>query len=230
MDHRRKGAASGASLASTKEAAETKKKLGLEVGNQFRGFGFKPVEPSEDRIRQKRRKSRQKRNKVAQAPIPGEREADFERVRAILARQFNQRASQLNQSHAKKKRMREKAKKEARAERAEWRGRHETSDRQERQLERLSFQPGIIEAERRALRRFDITGGDAVALGAKSSGWPEYKEVLKAKLVFLKKANIRRANEAASALNRMGFKTGSGQTWTPRLVNIAKKILFEKMD
>jgi hypothetical protein len=83
-----------------------------------------------------------------------------------------------------------------------------------------------IEAERRALRRIDFTGGDQVSLGSKSSGWPEYKEVLRTKLLFLKKAKFFHANEAASALNRMGFKTGSGQTWTPRLINLAKMVLF----
>jgi hypothetical protein len=44
--------------------------------------------------------------------------------------------------------------------------------------------------------------------------------------LFLRKARIGRADEAAAALNRMGFKTGSGQRWTPRLVNIAKRKLF----
>jgi hypothetical protein len=83
-----------------------------------------------------------------------------------------------------------------------------------------------IDAEKAALRRIEVTGGDEVALGCKSSGWPEFKELLKAKLLFLRKARIGRADEAAAALNRMGFKTGSGQRWTPRLINIAKMKLF----
>jgi hypothetical protein len=96
------------------------------------------------------------------------------------------------------------------------------------QSEGLYLQARQIEAERRALRRVEITGGDEVALGSKSSGWPEFKEALKEKLLFLKRANIRRADEAASALNRMGFKTGSGQRWTPRLITVAKMKLFER--
>lgn len=95
--------------------------------------------------------------------------------------------------------------------------------------EKVYLKAKQIEAERQALRRMEITGGDEVALGVKSSGWPEFKEVLKAKLLFLRKANIRRADEAASALNRMGFKTGSGQVWTPRLIKIAKvKVLASR--
>jgi hypothetical protein len=78
------------------------------------------------------------------------------------------------------------------------------------------------------LRRIEITGGDEVAIGSKSSGWSEFKVALKAKLLFLERANIRRADEAASALNRMGFKTGSGQHWTPRLIKVAKMKLFDR--
>jgi hypothetical protein len=86
-----------------------------------------------------------------------------------------------------------------------------------------------INAQKLALRRIEITGGDEVALGCKSSGWPQYRELLEAKLLFLRKANLGRADQAASALNRMGFKTGSGQPWTPRLINIAKIKLFGVM-
>lgn len=85
------------------------------------------------------------------------------------------------------------------------------------------------EAEKVALRRIEITGGDKVALGCKSSGWPEYQKTLRVKLAFLRDANLRRADEAAAALNRMGFKTGSGQQWTPRLVNVAKMLLLDAM-
>jgi hypothetical protein len=86
-----------------------------------------------------------------------------------------------------------------------------------------------INAEKLALRRIEITGGDEVALGCKSSGWPQFKEALVAKLLFLRKAKIGRADQAAAALNRMGFKTGSGQPWTPRLINIAKMKLLGVM-
>src|SRR5262245_58163569 len=95
-------------------------------------------------------------------------------------------------------------------------------ERSERQYREMEANLARIDAERAALRRIEITGGDEVALGCKSSGWLEYKEALKAKLLFLRKARIGRADEAAATLNRMGFKTGSGQPWTPRLINIAK--------
>lgn len=83
-----------------------------------------------------------------------------------------------------------------------------------------------IEAERQALRRIDITRGDNVSLGCNSSGWSEYQDILRARLLFLEKANITHADKAASTFNRMGFKTGSGQQWTPRLINVAKMKLL----
>ena len=58
-----------------------------------------------------------------------------------------------------------------------------------------------VHAEKLALRRIEITGGDEVALGCKSSSWPEFKEILAAKLLFLRKARIGRADHAAAALN-----------------------------
>jgi hypothetical protein len=83
-----------------------------------------------------------------------------------------------------------------------------------------------VNAEKSALRRIEITGEDEIALGCKSSSWPEFGKALLAKILFLRKANIGRADQAAAALNRMGFKTGSGQRWTPRLINVAKMKLF----
>ena len=102
----------------------------------------------------------------------------------------------------------------------------EASERSERLGQEVATNAMRVEAERRALRRIEITGGDEVALGCKSGGWPEFSEALRGKLLFLRRAKIVRADHAASALNRMGFKTGSGQNWTPRLINVAKMKLF----
>ena len=47
---------------------------------------------------------------------------------------------------------------------------------------------------------------------------------MKLKAYFEKshKAGHTKANDIAAFWNNMGFKTGSGSKWTPRLVNIAK--------
>jgi hypothetical protein len=70
----------------------------------------------------------------------------------------------------------------------------ERRERSERLYAEAKQDVARIAAERQALRRIEITGGDEVALGCKSSGWGEFKETLRAKLLFLNKANIRRAN------------------------------------
>lgn len=104
--------------------------------------------------------------------------------------------------------------------------RHVRDDSSEIQYQRVQQRIADQTAERAALRRMEITGGDETALGCKSSGWPEYKELLGTKLKGLASNNITRADQAAKVLNAMGFKTGSGQTWTPRLVNVAKFVMF----
>lgn len=81
-------------------------------------------------------------------------------------------------------------------------------------------------AEQDALRRFEVTGGDETAIGCKSSGWPEYKIVLTERLRGLAASKVTKADQSARVFNAVGFKTGSGQTWTPRLINVAKFLLF----
>jgi len=90
-------------------------------------------------------------------------------------------------------------------------------------------QVAVRAAEQEALRRIEITGGDETAIGCKPSGWPEYKIILSEKLRGLVINNITKADQSAKVLNTMGFKTGSGQLWTPRLINIAKFMLFDLM-
>ena len=63
----------------------------------------------------------------------------------------------------------------------------EASDGSEQLYAKAELKQEEIESERRALGRIDITGGDEVSLGFKSSGWAEFQEVLRAKLLFLKK-------------------------------------------
>jgi hypothetical protein len=191
-------------LATTAQAAARKKSLGQIVGKQIRGFGFKPVKSSEDGPPSAQMSERQKKKLIPNAPIPGEREADLDRIRAIRKRKF-----------ATKRSGSEKGRKHAR-----FRERAQSPDG-------LYLEAARIKAEQRALRRIVITREDELALGSKSSGWGQFKETLRSKLVFLKRANLGRADEAASALNRMGFKTGSGQLWTPRLINVAKMKLFD---
>lgn len=103
---------------------------------------------------------------------------------------------------------------------------HVRDDSSEIQYQRVQQRIADQTAERAALRRMEITGGDETALGCKSSGWPEYKELLATKLKGLASNNITRADQAAKVLSAMGFRTGSGQPWTPRLVNVARFVMF----
>ena len=104
-----------------------------------------------------------------------------------------------------------------------------TNNHSELLYEEVQQQAARKVAEQDALRKMEITGGDQTALGCKSSGWTEYKDLLALKLKGLTKANITKADQSAKVLNAMGFKTGSGQIWTPRLINVAKHILFDLM-
>src|SRR5437868_2025228 len=98
MGRKRDRTDSGGNLVSTGEAAARKKNLGQESGNQFRGFGFKPVEPVEGRIRQEQLTVSEKRKLIARAAIPGERDKDLERVRSMRKRQFKQKRSERKET------------------------------------------------------------------------------------------------------------------------------------
>jgi hypothetical protein len=84
----------------------------------------------------------------------------------------------------------------------------------------------IEDAERAALSRVVVMAGDEVALGCNSAGWPAFAEALRAKLQSLDKAKIP-TDRIAVIWNKNGFKTGAGQNWTPRLVEVAKKKILE---
>jgi hypothetical protein len=85
----------------------------------------------------------------------------------------------------------------------------------------------IEDAERAALGRVTVLAGDALALGCNSSRWPEFQDTLRARLVQLDTAKIVLADRIAAIWNKNGFKTGAGQQWTARLVDVAKKIIAE---
>lgn len=85
----------------------------------------------------------------------------------------------------------------------------------------------IDDAEQAALKRVDVLAGDAVALGCNSSGWPEFQDKLRARLLQLDKAKILLPDRIAAIWNKDGFKTGAGRQWTARLVEVAKKILID---
>jgi hypothetical protein len=84
----------------------------------------------------------------------------------------------------------------------------------------------IENAERAALSRVTVLAGDEIALGCNSSGWPAFKQTLQAKLDLLHKAKIP-PDRIAVIWNKDGFKTGAGQRWTPRLVEVAKVKISE---
>jgi len=92
------------------------------------------------------------------------------------------------------------------------------------ELERLQR---TIGAEQMALRRMEITNGDRIEIGLKSSGWSQYMKVLLSELSILRRCQIHGADRVASVWNRKGFKTGAGRVWTPRLVKIAQSLLKE---
>jgi hypothetical protein len=79
----------------------------------------------------------------------------------------------------------------------------------------------IDDAEKAALRRVTVLAGDEVALGCNSAGWPAFAETLRAKFQPLDTAKIP-TDRIAVIWNKNGFKTGAGQNWTPRLVEVAK--------
>jgi hypothetical protein len=85
----------------------------------------------------------------------------------------------------------------------------------------------IEDAERAALGRVTVLAGDALALGCNSSRWPEFQDTLRARLAQLDMAKIVLADRIAAIWNKNGFKTGAGQQWTARLVDVAKKIIAE---
>jgi hypothetical protein len=85
----------------------------------------------------------------------------------------------------------------------------------------------IEDAERAALGRVTVLAGDALALGCNSSRWPEFQDALRARLVQLDAAKIALPDRIAAIWNKNGFKTGAGQQWTARLVDVARKILAE---
>lgn len=85
----------------------------------------------------------------------------------------------------------------------------------------------IEDAERAALGRVTVLAGDAVALGCNSAGWVEFQDILRGRLTQLDAAKIVLADRIAAIWNKNGFKTGAGQQWTARLVDVAKKIIAE---
>ena len=99
----------------------------------------------------------------------------------------------------------------------------------EQQYEDMERKNATLVAEKLALRRIEVTGGDETALGCKSSGWVDYRELLIRKLRGLEGNKVTKADQASRILNITGFKTGSGQSWTPRLINVAKILLLGQM-
>jgi hypothetical protein len=85
----------------------------------------------------------------------------------------------------------------------------------------------IEDAERAVLGRVSVLAGDAVALGCNSSRWPEFQEALRAKFTQFDAAKVVLADRIAAIWNKNGFKTGAGQQWTARLVDVARKVLAE---
>ena len=77
------------------------------------------------------------------------------------------------------------------------------------------------EADRAALSRVTVLAGDEVALGCNSSDWAGFAELLREKFRALDAAKIEH-DRIAAIWNKDGFKTGAGQRWTARLVDVAK--------
>jgi hypothetical protein len=84
----------------------------------------------------------------------------------------------------------------------------------------------IAKVRRIEARKFAVSSEDRLQLGMLTSGWPEYLKTLKIELTHLAKRKINRADDAAAALNTLGFKTGYGRLWTARLVRVANTVVF----
>jgi len=82
------------------------------------------------------------------------------------------------------------------------------------------------EAEHRQIKNdmsnIIVSSQDKNDLGMLSSGWNAFETGIKSQLQKAKKAGATKANDVAKFWNDIGFKTASGNKWTPRLVNIVK--------
>lgn len=72
------------------------------------------------------------------------------------------------------------------------------------------------------LKKTKVSTQDQNDIGMLSSGWNAFRPTLKEHLNKTSRLGITRADAIAKHWNEIGYKTGSGKHWTPRLVNIAK--------
>jgi hypothetical protein len=77
-------------------------------------------------------------------------------------------------------------------------------------------------ADKASMARVTILAGDEVALGCNSTGWPEFQEALRVRLALVDTAKITLPDRISAIWNKNGFKTGAGQPWTARLVEVAR--------
>ncbi|MAY36682.1 MAG: hypothetical protein CMN84_11340 [Spongiibacteraceae bacterium] len=75
---------------------------------------------------------------------------------------------------------------------------------------------------RRDLKTIRVSSQDKNDIGMYSSGWKNFLASIKGQFDRSKDAGLTRADDVAKFWNETGFKTASGEKWTPRLVNIAK--------
>lgn len=82
------------------------------------------------------------------------------------------------------------------------------------------------EVEHRQLKKdmsnIIVSSQDKNDLGMLSSGWKAFEGEIKSQLQKARIAGATKANDVAKFWNETGFKTASGNRWTPRLVNIIK--------
>ncbi len=67
-----------------------------------------------------------------------------------------------------------------------------------------------------------VSTQDKQDIGMYSAGWESFLKTLEMHFKKSQKAGYTRADEVSKFWNSLGFKTGSGKMWTPRLVNLAK--------
>ena len=97
-----------------------------------------------------------------------------------------------------------------------------SSDRSQEYLDGLDAKETEFQQFKQDMKTVRISTQDKNDIGMLSSGWQDFLKTLKPQFEKSRKAGHTRADHVSKFWNDIGFKTASGKSWSPRLVNIAK--------
>ncbi len=89
-------------------------------------------------------------------------------------------------------------------------------------LDALDVKEKEFQKFKQDMKTIRVSTQDKNDIGMFSSGWQDFLKALKPQFEKSRKAGHTRADYVCKFWNDIGFKTASGKSWTPRLVNIAK--------